>query len=371
MSSGIDILGLLGGQAFNAEDGKFRQQSLGAPLNPYTQMLVQQMNQQEPDYAAELQSAMERFPDPKMGFAENFAQALAKMPFQAPRGGGDAFLQGLARGFSGTTINKYGQEQEKKEKLRGAASEMAKSRWEKVLKSKEEAETGLRQFGAQSEMERIRQGGKEDLLTKRADLAMLRTQASIAAANERARSAAELALARVTNQGKNFDVQNVFRINNQIKVHPDINKFREVRAAYADGITAAKAENSVGDLVLMRMLAKATDPSTGVREGEYATFEDAQGSLAKRGVQVSKGWWGGGKLTPFGRKQMLAMLENRYRNSEAANKKVMGHFKRVADSTGVPWDLVEHDIGLSEQGPPPGATIIRIDEKGNVVSDGR
>lgn len=69
--------------------------------------------------------------------------------------------------------------------------------------------------------------------------------------------------------------------------------------------------NNISDTLLMRSLAKVTDPPTGVREEEYRTFEDAIGSLNKVFVTPKK-WVGKGRLTEEGRQQMVDELLSRY-----------------------------------------------------------
>ena len=73
---------------------------------------------------------------------------------------------------------------------------------------------------------------------------------------------------------------------------------------------------SLSDTLLMRALAKVTDPTTGVREGEYATFEDAQGALNKIFV-MPKAWIGKGRLTDIGRKAMISEIQSRFNASQA------------------------------------------------------
>lgn len=69
--------------------------------------------------------------------------------------------------------------------------------------------------------------------------------------------------------------------------------------------------SNISDTILMRSLAKVTDPSTGVREEEYRTFEDATGALNKI-YTLPKKWVGQGSLTAEGRAAMIKEIQDRY-----------------------------------------------------------
>ncbi len=78
-----------------------------------------------------------------------------------------------------------------------------------------------------------------------------------------------------------------------------------------DQYYAGTADN-IGDTVLMRTLAKVTDPSTGVREEEYRTFEEAQGALGRL-YAMPKSWVGRGRLTDTGRAAMIREIDSRFK----------------------------------------------------------
>ena len=114
----------------------------------------------------------------------------------------------------------------------------------------------------------------------------------------------------------------------------NIKTFAPVRASYETARDAAKNNNSAGDIVLMRMLAKITDPTTGVREEEYRTFKDAVGTLPRLGVQVTKQLTGKGQLTEQGRKVLLKEVENIYKQREAAYKNSIENYRSLAEKNG-------------------------------------
>jgi len=73
--------------------------------------------------------------------------------------------------------------------------------------------------------------------------------------------------------------------------------------------------DSVADTILMRTLAKVTDPATGVREEEYRTFENAIGALNQIYI-TPKSWIGRGRLTDTGRAAMIREIQNRYNSRQ-------------------------------------------------------
>ena len=80
-----------------------------------------------------------------------------------------------------------------------------------------------------------------------------------------------------------------------------ISTFPAVNAAYG-GVKAAatlseKSKNGANDLLLLRNIAKMTDPTTGVLSAEYQTFEEAQGAIARAGLVFNGKLTSGTKLT--------------------------------------------------------------------------
>lgn len=112
------------------------------------------------------------------------------------------------------------------------------------------------------------------------------------------------------------------QVNNQIddnaRQDPNISTFAPVRASYETARAAAAAGNSAGDIVLMRMLAKITDPTTGVREEEYRTFQGAIGTLPAYGVALTSQMIGKGQLTDGGRQALMQQVDNIYQQRASA-----------------------------------------------------
>lgn len=92
----------------------------------------------------------------------------------------------------------------------------------------------------------------------------------------------------------------------------------------------------------MRMLAKITDPTTGVREEEYKTFESALGTLPAYGVALTSAMVGAGKLTPAGRKALLEQVQNVYDQRLGAYDSSVNYWNNQAKEYGLGSPVAEY-----------------------------
>lgn len=114
----------------------------------------------------------------------------------------------------------------------------------------------------------------------------------------------------------------------------NIKDFPAVRASFETARSAASKGNGAGDIVLMRMIAKITDPTTGVREEEFKTFQSAQSTLANYGVSLTKKMWRGDRLTDAGREELLKQAKDIYSQRKSAYDNSYDYFKRQAERVG-------------------------------------
>jgi LysM repeat protein len=126
------------------------------------------------------------------------------------------------------------------------------------------------------------------------------------------------------------------QIQDNARQDPNIKSFPDVRASYETARSAATTGGGTGDIVLMRMLAKITDPSTGVREEEFKTFESAQSTLARYGIALTKKMWAGDRLSEEGRTQLLSAAEDIYKQREAAYNNSVNFYENQATNGGLP-----------------------------------
>jgi len=117
---------------------------------------------------------------------------------------------------------------------------------------------------------------------------------------------------------------------------PDIKIFPDVRQAYDTAVTNANKKNGAGDVVLMRMIAKMTDPTTGVREEEFKTFAGAQSTLAQYGIKLTKQMWSGDRLNEFGRSELAKVAQEIYDQRKTAFDNSFQFFQTQAQQAGIP-----------------------------------
>lgn len=121
---------------------------------------------------------------------------------------------------------------------------------------------------------------------------------------------------------------------------PDIKIFSDVRGAYEQGRGGALRKNGLGDIILMRTLAKITDPSSSVREEEFATFEDAQSTLARYGIRLTKKMWAGDRLTDGARTEFLSQLQDIYNQRKGAYDNAWNFYDSQAQELNLPTGQV-------------------------------
>ncbi len=127
---------------------------------------------------------------------------------------------------------------------------------------------------------------------------------------------------------------------NPARQDPNIKEFAPIRASFETARSAALKKNGAGDIVLMRMIAKITDPTTGVKEEEFRTFESAQSTLSKFGISLTTKMWSGDRLSDSGRLQLYQQAKDIYQQRLAAYQSVVDFFDKQATDAGLPSGLV-------------------------------
>lgn len=140
-----------------------------------------------------------------------------------------------------------------------------------------------------------------------------------------------------------FSVFNALQDN--ARQDKDIALFTDVRDGYAMGRSAAQDPNhGVGDLLLLRSLAKVTDPTTGIREEEYKSFQAAQGALDRIGVTLTEKMWNGTQLTEEARKAFMSQLQKKYDEKKRAYESSAERVRKAGERFGLPNDVVEQIV---------------------------
>jgi len=119
------------------------------------------------------------------------------------------------------------------------------------------------------------------------------------------------------------------KLRDEFSAHPNTKNFDIVDNYYSRGVKLATKETAAGDMGLIFSLMKVYDPSSTVREGEYATAANS-GSIPAQFLNIYNKAKDGQKLQPEQRAQFIDTM------SEAAqvqHQKLMGtaaQYKSIA-----------------------------------------
>jgi hypothetical protein len=172
-------------------------------------------------------------------------------------------------------------------------------------------------------------------------------------------------------QGKpDMDTKELFKqeqdLRKEYNSSPTVEGYSKVRDAYQRIRASAAQDSGPGDIGVIFGYMKMLDPSSTVREGEFATAENSAGIPAYVRNMWNKAL-SGERLTPETRAQMVAGADALYAESakdvEDTNKRYGG----IADQWNVPQDrvLVQPEkfeplsVGQSKQ-VAPGVTIKKV-----------
>ena len=108
--------------------------------------------------------------------------------------------------------------------------------------------------------------------------------------------------------------------------------FRDIRDAY--GRIVATEDNAAGDLALIFNYMKMLDPGSVVREGEFATAQNAAG-VPDRIRNFYNNAISGERLNPNQRKMFLGQSKKLYRAAEQQEKKARTGIGRIAKNYGL------------------------------------
>ena len=115
--------------------------------------------------------------------------------------------------------------------------------------------------------------------------------------------------------------------------------FRDVNSAYGRVLEAAQNPSAAGDVALIFAYMKMLDPGSVVREGEFATAEQAQG-VPSQIVNLYNRAISGERLPDTVRMDFLSQARNLYQNASAQHGKTEDEFRRIAQSDGLNPDSV-------------------------------
>jgi hypothetical protein len=126
--------------------------------------------------------------------------------------------------------------------------------------------------------------------------------------------------------------------------------YPEVRDAYSRITTAAASDGGVSDITLIYGYMKLLDPTSVVREGEYATAQKA-GSVPDNIIAMYNRALKGDFLSPDVKQQFLTMADQLYQRHTADHEKVKTQFSEITTRGGGDPRNVTIDLGSTATMP--------------------
>lgn len=124
----------------------------------------------------------------------------------------------------------------------------------------------------------------------------------------------------------------------------EVKNYKLAYPSFAAIKSASQRDTPQSDINLIYGIAKLYDPTSVVREGEYATIANSQ-SIPEKIKGMAKQLAGGGKLTQETKKQLMTEAENRLKVFEDEYLKAQGTFGGIAQDRGLNPKAVFSPIG--------------------------
>lgn len=126
--------------------------------------------------------------------------------------------------------------------------------------------------------------------------------------------------------------------------------FSQVRDAYGK-IQAAQQGTGISDTALIFAYMKMLDPGSVVREGEFATVQNA-GGVGQKLMQAYNSALNGQKLPPSVRSEILNTSGSLFNKAQETQNVITSQYNDRAVAYGIPVDLVTRDISAGIGGAP-------------------
>lgn len=132
-------------------------------------------------------------------------------------------------------------------------------------------------------------------------------------------------------------------IISQVNQDKDVTTFIPVRDAYNQILNGANGKSAAGDISIISGYMKLLDPTSSVREGEYATASNA-GSIPESIRALYNKSVDGTPLADNLRQDFVNKAAGLYQNKLEAYNRAIDLYGRAADAFGIPRDLVLRDF---------------------------
>lgn len=133
---------------------------------------------------------------------------------------------------------------------------------------------------------------------------------------------------------------------------PEVKNYKMAYPAYAAIKDATSRNTTQSDINIVYGLAKLYDPTSVVREGEYATVANSP-NIPEKVKGYAQYLAGGGKLSSETKKQILTEATGRINTYQAEAKKAKGSYEGIAKKRGMDPSSVFADMGEMGSKPSP------------------
>jgi hypothetical protein len=133
--------------------------------------------------------------------------------------------------------------------------------------------------------------------------------------------------------------------------------------------TASKTNSGAGDIAMVYSYMKMLDPTSVVREGEYATAENT-GGVPEKIANVYNKIISGQRLTPSQRQEFLTAADALAQEKSERFSKTRSQFESIARSSGADPSRIMLDEGMAQAAPPKAPTSGGAGPRPGQVEDG-
>lgn len=131
---------------------------------------------------------------------------------------------------------------------------------------------------------------------------------------------------------------------------PAVRSFAEQTSAFGRVVASANDPSPAGDLALIFNYMKVLDPGSVVREGEFATAQNA-GGIDERTRSLYNRMMSGERLTPSQREDFLDRSSRLYRQAEDQYTTLSDQYAAFARAAGLPVEQVIPDFRFTGEIP--------------------
>lgn len=133
---------------------------------------------------------------------------------------------------------------------------------------------------------------------------------------------------------------------------PAVKDFSKQASAYGRIVASANDPSAAGDLALIFNYMKLLDPGSTVREGEFATAQNA-GGVDARVISLYNSLINGERLSPGQRQDFVSRASGLYQNAEQGYTALEDQYKGLAERRGYPVSDSVIDFRYSGETPQP------------------